>query len=129
MNGLSPERIYASSLWIAHLLQTLFRDVHEFLRPGMMASIIKGAPISDGALIASALVLQIPIWMVAFSLILPQTWFARCTLIGALVMLFGTLGFGVEDGDDVVFLLARCVPLLLLICVVIGWPQQKPLAN
>ena len=28
----------AASLWTVHLLQTLFRDVHEFLRPGMMVT-------------------------------------------------------------------------------------------
>lgn len=50
----------AASLWTVHLLQTLFRDVHEFLRPGMMAGIIEGEPIADGVLVASAIILQVP---------------------------------------------------------------------
>ena len=58
-------KIKLSTLWIVVLFNITFRDFHEFLRSGyleeLLAMTTNGAEVSQGLLLASAIVLQIPI--------------------------------------------------------------------
>lgn len=58
--------------------------------------------------------------MIPLSLVLKERAFALTTATSALVMLAGTLAYGPNDADDTVFLMARCVPLAILLLLAGG---------
>ena len=66
-----------SPMWIAILLSTLFRDVHEFLRDDMIRELaeegtVRGDEVAGSTLLVSGVFLQLPIAMVVLSRVLPR---------------------------------------------------------
>ena len=63
-----------STLWIFVLFNMLFRDLHDFVRPGlleeMMAGVVNGTQITDELLLVGGIMVEIPIAMVLLSRIL-----------------------------------------------------------
>ena len=63
-----------STLWIFVLLNTLFRDIHELFRSGMleemMTGTVNGVQVTEGFLLLGAIVVEIPIAMVLLSRVL-----------------------------------------------------------
>jgi hypothetical protein len=65
-------QIKLSALWISRMLVGFLGDVLRFLEPGMMAKIIggdiDGMQMTDGMLLAAAIIMLLPILMVFLSL-------------------------------------------------------------
>ena len=63
-----------STLWIFFLLNIIFRDIHEFFRPGlieeMMTGIFNGTQVTNGMLLVGGIMIEIPISMVLLSRVL-----------------------------------------------------------
>lgn len=112
-------KLTISALWIVVLFNMLFRDLHEFARTGFLEELIamtsNGASISEGLLLAAAVFLQIPITMIALTLVLKTraTWWAN--LIAAPVTLAMIVGNNLApDLDDAFFVAVECAALLLV---------------
>lgn len=60
-----------STLWIFFLLNTIFRDIHEFIEPGFiekaMTGTFNGTQITEHLLLLGGFVAQVPISMVLSS--------------------------------------------------------------
>ncbi|MEO1478152.1 MAG: DUF6326 family protein [Bacteroidota bacterium] len=125
-------KLMISALWTVVLFNMLFRDLHEFARTGFLEELIamtsNGASISEGLLLGAAAFLQIPITMIALTLVLKTraTWWAN--LIAAPVTLAMIVGNNLApDLDDAFFVAVECAALLLVMRV--AWRRLRAPAD
>ena len=104
-----------SSLWIFVFLNMLIRDVHEMIRPGfvqeVMTGAINGTPITPELLFGAALVLQIPLAMIALSPLLSLRKMRWAN--GVASVIFGLLVIISDrnDMDDIVHAMSQMIAL------------------
>lgn len=108
-----------STLWLVTLLNVIFRDIHEFLRPGyleeIMAKTALGAGLPEVAFLGFAVALEIPIMMVFLARVLPQHTNRWANLIAApLMMMFVVAGLFIDRPADLDDLFHAGVELILL---------------
>ncbi len=112
-------RAVLSALWITVLLNVLFRDVHEILRPGLIAEVmtgsLNGVALTDGVFLGAALLLQIPIAMVVLSHVLPPATNRRVNSVAALAALMALAAGDRVDADDAVFAVVQALALLVIL--------------
>lgn len=117
------QQLVLSALWIIFLLNSLFRDVHEFLRPGILEQVMTGSldgvQLTDQMLLASGMFLQVPIVMVVGSLLLTGRLRFFATLAAAVLTMVLTAFLGASDPDDWLFLAAKIASLCCI--VVLAW--------
>ena len=119
-------KIKLSTLWIVVLFNITFRDFHEFLRPGYMEELLamtsNGAEVSQGLLLASAIVLQIPIGMIFLTQVLHIRVSRWVNIIGAIIMIAGTIVYNLSpDLDDTFFFTIACVAMCAIIWYAWRW--------
>ncbi len=105
-NLLRPRHL--SSLWVYVLLSIAFRDIHEFLREGMIAELategtVYGAEVRDSTLLAAGVAYQLPLAMVVLSRVLPERANRIANRAAAVVTAAGIVAIWPKDGDDLVF--------------------------
>lgn len=119
-------RVTLSALWLICLLNILFRDIHEFLRPGyieeVMSGVIGGVPLDQTMILVSAFVLQVPLMMIMANLVLSSRAQRLANLIAAPLIMGSIAAFPPGDADDHVF--AAIEILLLFAVVILSWRGQ-----
>ncbi|WP_096086795.1 DUF6326 family protein [Agaribacterium haliotis] len=113
-------RSLLSGLWLFYLLNMLFRDIHEFFRPGfieqLLTGVVNGTQMSDELLLVAGIVLQIPLVMMFLSRLLPDQLNRWLNIVAALIALLGiVLSNGSADMDDLMFASLQALALLFLI--------------
>lgn len=122
-----------STLWIFVLFNVLFRDIHEFVKPGyleqVMAGTTNGPQVTDQLLLLAGVILEIPILMVILSRVLKYR-FNRWANIGAgaltIAFTLGNAATGTPDLDDIFFATIEVVGLSLIIWSAWRWRKQQP---
>ncbi len=119
-------KIKLSTLWIVVLFNITFRDFHEFLRSGYLEELLvmtsNGAQVSQGVLLASAVVLQIPIGMIFLTQILNARVSRWVNIIGAIIMIVGTIAANLTpDLDDAFFFTIACAAMCTIIWYAWRW--------
>ena len=119
-----------STLWIVVLFNMTFRDFHEFLRTGYLEELLamtsNGAEVSQGLLLAAAIVLQIPIGMIFLTQVLNVKVSRWANMIGAIIMIAGIVVNNLTpDLDDIFFYAVACAAMFAIIWY--AWTQ--PLAR
>lgn len=119
-----------SALWTVVLFNMLFRDLHEFARTGFIEELLAmtsgGAEISEGLLLAAALVLQIPIWMIFLTHVLRETANRWANGIAATITLAMVVGNNLSpDLDDAFFAGVECLALLAIMGYAWRWPATS----
>ncbi len=128
-NNLLETKIKLSTLWIVVLFNMLFRDIHEFLRTGYLEELLamtsNGAQISEGLLLAAAIVLEIPIIMIFLTQILKVKANRWANMIVAAFMIVATISNNLTpDLDDMFFFGAAFAALLLVIWYAWRWSND-----
>ena len=128
-NNLLETKIKLSTLWIVVLFNMLFRDIHEFLRTGYLEELLamtsNGAQISEGLLLAAAIVLEIPIIMIFLTQILKVKANRWANMIVAAFMIVATISNNLTpDLDDLFFFGAAFAALLLVIWYAWRWSND-----
>ncbi len=104
-----------SSLWIFVFLNMLIRDVHEFIRPGflqeVMTGVINGTPITPELLTVAALVLQIPLAMIALSPLLSLRSMRWANGVAAVIFGLLLITSDRNDMDDIVHAVSQMIAL------------------
>ncbi|MEO0492059.1 MAG: DUF6326 family protein [Actinomycetota bacterium] len=105
-NLLRPRHL--SSLWIYVLLSIAFRDIHEFLREGMISELatdgtVRGTPVRDSTLLAAGVAYQLPLGMVLLSRVLPGRANRIANRAASVITAAGILAIWPKDADDLVF--------------------------
>ena len=97
VKNLADAHIILSALWVARMLTGFVGDVLKFYEPGMAAQIlageVDGMALTEGFLLAAAIIFVIPVFMAYLSLTLPQKA-NRWTNIIVAVLFFGLNLFG-----------------------------------
>lgn len=105
-NLLHPRNL--STMWTYVLLSIAFRDIHEFLREGMIHELategtVYGNEVKDSTLLAAGVAYQLPLGMVLLSRVLPQRMNQLANLAAVTVTALGIVAIWPKDGDDFVF--------------------------
>jgi hypothetical protein len=120
-----------STLWLVTLLNVLFRDIHEFVRPGfieeVMARTASGAGLPEVAFLGFAVVLEIPIMMVLMARVLPRQANSWVNLIAAPFMIIFVLsGLFIDRPADLDDVFHAAVEILLLTFIIwLAWRWQS----
>lgn len=119
-----------SALWIVVLFSMLFRDIHEFARPGFLEELLamttNGAQISEGLLLIAGIVLGIPISMVFLTQLLGVSANRWANIVAGIVILIGIISNNLApDLDDLFFATVECIALLLIIWYAWKWPTRS----
>lgn len=119
-----------STLWIFVALNVLFRDIHEFFRPGLLAEItagiVNGVQITDSVLLVAGISLQISLAMIPLSRFLahrPNRW---ANVIAGIITIGFIITNGPKDLDDLFFAGVEITALALIIWLAWKWPESQP---
>jgi len=117
-----------STLWIFALLNVIFRDIHEFFRPGMLdellTGVVNGVTMTEEMLLVAGILLEIPILMVILSRVLTYRWNRLANLIAPVLTVVAVVANGVNDLDDMWFI--GVVIITLLVIMWTAWRWRKP---
>ncbi|MDJ0589543.1 MAG: DUF6326 family protein [Pleurocapsa sp. MO_226.B13] len=116
-----------STLWIFVLFNMIFRDLHEFGRPGfleeIMTGIVNGVQITEELMLLGGIMAEVPISMVLLSRVLKYRVNRWANIIaGAITMAF-VINNGVKDLDDVFFAAIEIVALTLIVWCAWKWKK------
>ncbi len=113
-------RTVLASLWVFYLLNMLFRDIHEFARPGAIEEFMN-LDVAEGLLVASGMVLTLFIAMIVVSHVLPRRSARLMNLIVPLIAFAGMAANPPNDLDDVWFLVVEVIALLAVMAIAWTW--------
>jgi len=124
------KRAQVSGLWVVMLFNIIFRDIHEFLRPGFLEEILEknetGGLVSEQLLLLSGIMIEIPIIMIFLTLLLNVKLNRKTNIIIAPIMLVSILAFNLSpDLDDLFFMLMEVAALLSIIWIAWKWPVEE----
>ena len=113
-------RAVVSSIWIFVLLNILFRDVHEIVRPGAIEEYMASS-VSELTFLASGVALTLFISMVVLTRVLPYQSARWTNLTVPLIALLGMFTSAPRDLDDIWFLIVEAIGLLAVIWLAWNW--------
>ncbi len=109
-----------SSLWIFVLFNMLFRDIHEFARPGWIEELMS-MEVAEGLLLASGIVLSLFISMIVLNRVLPSTAARWANAALAVVAIASMVANPPGDLDDIWFFVVEILALLAIIGLAWTW--------
>ncbi|MEB3212921.1 MAG: DUF6326 family protein [Leptolyngbyaceae bacterium] len=113
-----------STLWIFVLLNVIFRDLHEFARPGFIEELMNGQ-VSEQMMLLAGIMIEVPIAMVLFSRLLPYGANRWANIIAAVILILLATAYGTNDLDDIFFLIVEIAALSFTIWS--AWRWRNPL--
>ncbi|MBE9044602.1 hypothetical protein IQ255_09330 [Pleurocapsales cyanobacterium LEGE 10410] len=118
-----------STLWIFVLFNMIFRDLHEFGRPGfleeIMTGVVNGVQITEGLMLIGGIMAEIPISMVLLSRVLKYRVNRWANIIAGAITIAMIINNGVKDLDDIFFAAIEIVALSVVIWCAWKWRRQK----
>ena len=120
-----------STLWLAALFNLIFRDIHEFIRPGFIEAVTAKTAAGEGwtqiEFLGFAVLLNVPIMMMLLSRVLPQRPNRRANLVGApLATILFSIGTLVDFIDlDNLFHVGIAITLFAIIFR-LAWRWEVP---
>ena len=123
----AERRAVVSSLWTFVLFNMLFRDIHEFARPGAIEEFMSMS-VEEGILLASGVALTAFISLIVLSRVLPYRA-ARWANLTVSIVALGAMSINApNDLDDIWFLAVEAVGLLAIIWLAWTWRPQDETA-
>ena len=116
-----------SALWLFILLNIIFRDLHQFVMPGFLETIMtgqfNGMEITPELMLIGGVVVSVPISMVPLSLMLGRRFARPLTFVAALVTTITMIPPAPIDLDDAYHLALQFIARSAI--VVMAW-RWKP---
>lgn len=109
-----------SSLWVFVLFNMLFRDIHEFARPGAIEEFM-AMEVAEGLLLASGIVLSLFISMIVLTRVLPAGPARWANVTVAVVAIASMFASPPGDLDDMWFFAVEILALLAIIGLAGTW--------
>ena len=116
----TDRREVLSSLWIFVLFNMLFRDIHEFARPGWIEELIS-MEVAEGLLLASGIVLSLFISMIVLNRVLPSGAGRWANVTVSAVAIATMVANPPGDLDDIWFFAVEILALLAIIGIAWTW--------
>lgn len=124
MDTINP-KLKLSALWLFILLNVIFRDIHQFTMKShlemLLTGVYNGTKVTETLILIGGIVLEIPIAMVLFSLLLKRKY-NRIANFVAVVLIIGL--FMMEppsDMDDIFFKIIELIGLIAIIVTAGKW--------
>lgn len=93
-----------STLWVVTLLNVVFRDIHEFVRPGFLEEVmtgsLNGTELTPELFLLGGVIVQVPIMMILLARVLPRSINRWAHLIAAPLMMLIVVTGRPADLDD-----------------------------
>ncbi|OJJ22465.1 hypothetical protein BKI52_07225 [marine bacterium AO1-C] len=124
MDTINP-KIKLSALWLFILLNIIFRDIHQFTMKSHLEMLLtgyyNGTKVTETIMLIGGIVLEIPIAMVLFSLLLKRK-LNRPINIAAVVISFGLFMMELpSDMDDTFFKIIEMIGLGAIVVTAWKW--------
>jgi len=121
-----------STLWIFVLLNMIFRDFHELVRPGlleeMMTGIVNGTQVTDGLLLLGGIMAEVFIIMVILARVLKvraNRW--ANIIVGIISIMLVVSNNTAPDLDDMFFAAIEVTALVVIVWYAWTWPKLEGL--
>lgn len=121
-------RAKLSALWLFILLNIIFRDIHQYVLAShlemLLTGFYNGIEVTDELMLLGGVLVQIPIAMVLFSLLLTRR-IGRPVTIGAAIITTGTLlSTAPTDLDDTFHLIIELVAMVAILWTAWTWTDE-----
>lgn len=127
MRKLDPHTLL-SALWLFLLLNIIFRDIHQFALAShlemLLAGHYNGMEITDELMLLGGVVVQVPIAMVLFSLLLIRRIGRPVTILAAIITTGTLLSSAPTDLDDTFHLVIELAALTAILWTAWMWTDQ-----
>ena len=123
-------RLLLSILWVFIILNFFARDIHELGRPGMleqmMSGIIDGVVITEMLMLLGGVMIEIPILMTIFALLLPYGVNRWANIgVGLLTMVMIVAMNLKPDLDNVFFMSIQLIALIAIVGIAWQWRASQ----
>ena len=118
-----------SALWLFILLNIIFRDIHQFTMKSHLEMLLTGyhnsIKITEELMLLGGFLVEIPIAMVLFSLLLTRRIGRPVTIVAALAMTATLLFTTPSDMDDVFHLAMELTAIVAILRKAWTWPEEE----
>lgn len=118
-----------SLLWIVVMLNMVYADILGFISPGTLQEIMTGSPeglkITQGLLVAFAVLIEIPIAMIFLSRMLNRKINRIANIVACVVTIAFIVGGGSAKAHYLFFAGMEVGCMLLIVWTCIKWPKEK----
>ena len=126
---INSRQIKLSALWLFILLNIIFRDIHQMTLKSHLEMLLtgefNGTPVTDSLMLMGAFIVEIPIAMVLFSLLLRRKTNRIVSVTCALLMPVILLLAPPSDMDDVFHLVVELIAVGAILWTAWKWPMQS----
>ncbi|MEM9160143.1 MAG: DUF6326 family protein [Verrucomicrobiota bacterium] len=124
------KRAKLSSLWVFVFFNMIFRDLHEFGRPGfideMRTGVVNGVQITEGLMLIGGFMIAIPLLMIPLIQFLKIKANRRFNLVIASLQIVSVLGVNrAPDLDDIFFAAIELGALALILRIAWTWKDPR----
>jgi hypothetical protein len=128
MNHLD-KRAKLTSLWVFVFFNMIFRDLHEFGRPGfleeVMTGVVNGVQITDGLMLIGGIMIAVPLLIIPLTQFLSFKANRLANLFMGVLLLVITIGVNMApDLDNVFFAVIEIAALLLILVQAWRWTDR-----
>lgn len=125
-------RTKLSALWLFILLNIIFRDIHQFALASHLEMLLtgyyNGVEITEELMLLGGFLVEIPIAMVLFSLLLTRRIGRPVTLIAAILTTGTLLSTAPSDMDDMFHLIIELAAMAVILRTAWTWTEHDPVA-
>jgi hypothetical protein len=125
-------RTKLSALWLFILLNIIFRDIHQFVLAShlemLMTGYYNGIEITEELMLLGGVLVQVPIAMVLFSLMLTRRIGRPVTFVAAIVTSATLLSSAPSDMDDIFHLILELTAMTAILWTAWTWTDQDHVA-
>lgn len=132
MRRLHPHTLL-SALWLFILLNIIFRDIHQFVLASHLQMLLtgyyNGMEITEELMLLGGFLVQVPIAMVLFSLLLTRRIGRPVTILAATITTGTLLSSAPTDMDDTFHLVIELAALVAIFWTAWTWPEHERAAK
>ena len=122
-------KVKLSTIWIVVMFDMVYADILGFMSPeflkGVMEGHAEGVPITEGLLLVSAIILQVPIMMIFLSRILQYRANRRANIIAGVITIVFVIGGGSLDLHYLFIATIEVVCILVIIWYAWKWSASE----
>lgn len=117
-----------SALWLFILLNIIFRDIHQFALASHIEMLLtghfNGIEVTETLMLIGGILVEIPIAMVLFSLLLTRRISRPVTAVAALITGVVIVSSAPTDMDDVFHLIIELFAIVAILWTAWEWPND-----
>jgi hypothetical protein len=123
------KRAKLSSLWVFVFLNMIFRDLHEFGRPGflqeVMTGVVDGVQVTDGLMLIGWIMIAVPLLIIPLTQFLSFKASRLANLVMGVLQIVSVIGVNrAPDLDNIFFAVIEIAALLLIIRLAWSWKEH-----